>query len=149
MLGERESGTTRLEQAVEAYRAALTEQTRERVPLQWAATQHNLGVALEALGERESGTARLEQAVDACRAALTELTRERVPLQWGFSTGGLGVVKMIIAERSGNAPLSKAALSQIEVALASAREGGHASLTEYLGAQLPKARAPVERLSKP
>ena len=35
-LGERESGTARLEEAVAAYRAALEEQTRERVPLDWA-----------------------------------------------------------------------------------------------------------------
>jgi hypothetical protein len=33
-LGERESGTARLEEAVAAYRAALEEGTRERVPLQ-------------------------------------------------------------------------------------------------------------------
>jgi Tetratricopeptide repeat len=32
-LGERESGTARLEEAVAAYRAALEENTRERVPL--------------------------------------------------------------------------------------------------------------------
>ena len=35
-LGERESGNSRLEEAVAAYRAALTERTRERVPLDWA-----------------------------------------------------------------------------------------------------------------
>ena len=34
MLGERESGTARLEEAVVAYRAPLLEWTRERVPLQ-------------------------------------------------------------------------------------------------------------------
>src|SRR5207245_2481819 len=79
-LGERESGTARLEQAVEAYRAALQEYTRERVPLDWAMTQTNLGTALWRLGQRESGTARLEQAVEAYRAALQERTRERVPL---------------------------------------------------------------------
>ena len=38
-LGERESGTARLEEAVAAYRAALTEWTRGRVPLYWARTQ--------------------------------------------------------------------------------------------------------------
>ena len=63
-LGERESGTARLEQAVTAYRNALQERTRERMPLDWAMTQNNLGTALETLGERESGTARLEEAVD-------------------------------------------------------------------------------------
>jgi tetratricopeptide (TPR) repeat protein len=68
-LGERESGTARLEEAVAAYRAALEERTRERVPLDWAMTQNNLGIALWALGARESGTARLEEAIgcwDAC-----------------------------------------------------------------------------------
>ena len=56
--------------------------TRERVPLDWATTQNNLGIALWSLGERESGTARLEEAVAAYRAALEERTRERVPLDW-------------------------------------------------------------------
>ena len=67
-LGERESGTARLEEAVAAFRAALKEWTRERVPLDWATTQNDLGIALWRLGERESGTARLEEAVAAYRA---------------------------------------------------------------------------------
>ncbi|MGH6852762.1 MAG: tetratricopeptide repeat protein, partial [Methylocella sp.] len=58
-LGERESGTARLEEAVAAFREALQKGTRECVPLQWAGTQMNLGLALTRLGERESGTARL------------------------------------------------------------------------------------------
>ena len=77
-MGERESGRGRLEEAVTAYREALKEYTRERVPLQWAMTQNNLGNALATLGERESGTARLEQAATAYREALKEYTRERV-----------------------------------------------------------------------
>ena len=89
-LGERESGTERLEQAVVAYRAALEERTRERVPLGWAATQNNLGNALQTLGERESSTERLEQAVVAYRAALEERTRERVPLDWAMTQNNLG-----------------------------------------------------------
>jgi hypothetical protein len=39
----RESGTIRLEEAVVAYREALKEITRERVPLDWATIQNNLG----------------------------------------------------------------------------------------------------------
>ena len=73
-LGGRESDTERLEQAVVAYRAALEEYTRERAPLQWAATQNNLGAALQTLGGRESDMERLEQAVVAYRAALEERT---------------------------------------------------------------------------
>ncbi len=66
-LGERESGTGRLEEAVAAYREALKENTRERAPFDWASTQTSLGNALLSLGERESGTALLEDAVAAYR----------------------------------------------------------------------------------
>src|SRR5439155_14538102 len=82
VLGEREAGTAKLEQAVATYREALKEFTRERVPLDWAMTQNNLGNALRSLGERESGTAKLDEAVAAYREALKERTRERVPLDW-------------------------------------------------------------------
>ena len=98
-LGERESGTARLQEAVAAYRAALEEWTRERVPLDWAGAQSNLGSALMRLGERESGTARLEQAVVAFRAALEELTRERAPLQWAMTQNNLGLTLTTLGER--------------------------------------------------
>jgi hypothetical protein len=56
-LGQRESGTARLEQAVDAYRAALQERTRERVPLAWVMTQNNLAGAQALLNERLGGVA--------------------------------------------------------------------------------------------
>lgn len=62
--------TARLEEAIVAYRAALEEFTRARVPLDWATTQSNFGLALEALGEREAVAARLEEAAEAYQAAL-------------------------------------------------------------------------------
>ena len=89
-LGQRESGTAHLEEAVVAFREALQERTRARVPLDWAMTQLNLGNALLKLGERESGTARLEEAVTAYREALQENTRTRVPLQWAMTQNNLG-----------------------------------------------------------
>ncbi len=108
-LGARESGTARLEEAVAAFRAALQEFTRARVPLQWAMTQNNLGTALRTLGERESGTARLEEAVAAFRAALEERTRDRVPLQWAMTQNNLGVALATLGEReSGTARLEEA-----------------------------------------
>jgi len=91
---------------VEACRAALTETTRERVPLQWARTQNNLGVVLQSLGERESGMVRLEEAVGAYRAALTEWTRERQPLEWATTQNNLGIALETLGEReSGTARL--------------------------------------------
>src|SRR5208283_4908972 len=76
-------------ETVAAYRAALEEMTRERVPLQWAMTQNNLGNARAMLGQRESGTAWLEEAVAAFHAALKERTRERVPLDWAATQNSL------------------------------------------------------------
>jgi hypothetical protein len=38
-LGQRESGTARLDESVAAFRDALQENTRERVPLEWAKTR--------------------------------------------------------------------------------------------------------------
>jgi hypothetical protein len=62
------------------YRDALKERTRERVPLDWATTQNNLGAALATLGERDNGTARLEEAVAAYRDALKDKdARARAP----------------------------------------------------------------------
>ena len=103
------SGTARLQEAVAAYRTALEEWTRERVPLQWAKTQNNLGNALRALGERESGTARLQEAVAAYESALEEWTRERVPLQWAMTQNNLGTALQALGQReSGTERLQEA-----------------------------------------
>jgi hypothetical protein len=47
--------------------------TRERVPLQWAAMQTNLGNALATLGERTHDRAKLEEARRAVNAAFDVL----------------------------------------------------------------------------
>src|SRR5436309_3332330 len=83
-------GPARLDEAVEAFGEALGEGTGERVRLEWAATQSNLGNARATLGWRESGTERLGEAVATYREALKEWTRERVPLQWAMTQNNLG-----------------------------------------------------------
>ncbi|MBZ9814753.1 tetratricopeptide repeat protein [Mesorhizobium sp. CA7] len=109
-LGKREAGTERLQEAAAAYRAALKEGTRDRLPLDWAATQSNLGNALSALGERESGTERLEQAVVAFRAALEEQTRKRAPLDWARTQSNLDATLLTLGWReTGTARLNEAA----------------------------------------
>ena len=72
-------------EAVEAHGAALQELTRDRVPLEWAMTQNNLGLVLASLGGRERDTTLLEEAVAAFRGALEERPRERVPLDWALT----------------------------------------------------------------
>ena len=99
MLGARESGTDKLEEAVSAFREALKERTRERAPLEWATTQMSLGTALARLGERDNGTGRLEEAIAAYREALKEEIRERVPLDWAKTQNNLGNTLARLGER--------------------------------------------------
>jgi hypothetical protein len=46
---------------IQTYRTALSLASRTDRPLDWAATQNDLGAALASLGERESSTERLEE----------------------------------------------------------------------------------------
>src|SRR3954447_16145271 len=63
--GDEFGDNTALRSAIERQRQILALRPRERVPLDWATTQNNLGLALWTLGARESGTDRLEEAVAA------------------------------------------------------------------------------------
>jgi hypothetical protein len=109
--------------AVAAYREALKEDTRERVPLDWAAAQMDLGSALANLGARESGTARLEEAVSAYRAALTVYSRERVPLNWANGQRGLGSALLDLGGReSGTGRLERAVAAYREALNEQTRE---------------------------
>jgi tetratricopeptide (TPR) repeat protein/pimeloyl-ACP methyl ester carboxylesterase len=109
-LGERENRLVRLDEAVNVYRAALQQCTRERVPLKWALVQNNLGATLQMLGERENGTERFEESVEASRAALQERTREYTPLDWAITQNNLGNSLRSIGDRgNGTAQLEEAA----------------------------------------
>ena len=68
-LGQRESGTARLEQAVSAYRAALEERTRERVPLDWAMDLGNQGVAMKSIAERTNDAVLAKKAFEQINTA--------------------------------------------------------------------------------
>ncbi len=116
-LAERESGAARLEEAIAAYRAALEELTRERVPLDWAAMQNNLGYALAKLGERENSTARLEEAVAVTRSALQQVTRERDSVLWARAQDSLAYALAALGERERGTVRLKEAIAAFSEAL--------------------------------
>jgi tetratricopeptide (TPR) repeat protein len=116
-LGDRESDPRRLNEAVIAYRSALAEHTRERVPLAWAAIQRNLGAALRSLGERQGDPARLQEAVAACRAALEVTAREDVPLEWARTQIDLGVVLAALGHGEGGTLRLQDAVAAFRAAL--------------------------------
>jgi tetratricopeptide (TPR) repeat protein len=101
--------------AIERRKRLVELMPRERVPLDWARTQRNLGVALSSLGERESGVAKLQEAVTAYREALKEHTREPLPLDWAMTQNNLAVTLTRLGEREG-------ATAKLEEAVAAFRE---------------------------
>jgi len=125
-IGEQRGDSNALNRAIAAYRSALKEYTREKAPLQWAATQNNLGNGLASLGEREIGTERLEAAVASFREALKEYTREKVPLQWAGTQNNLGNVLSVLGERENNT-------EHLETAVAAYRE----ALKEWTRKKVP------------
>ena len=54
--GPRGGGVALLAEAAAAYRAALEVRTRAAHPVDWAMTQENLGLVLEAMGDRGTTT---------------------------------------------------------------------------------------------
>ena len=117
ILGGRENGPKRLEEAVKAQREALDEWTRDRVPLQWATVQNNLGTALRALGERESGTALLEEAVKVYHSVLDVRTQDSDPLEWAMTQNNLGNTLKLIGDRESGTKRLEEAVTAYRAAL--------------------------------
>lgn len=97
-LGEREVGTERLEEALLAYRAVLTE--RAELSQEFTTLQIGLGNALYRLGQRQEGSSRLEEAVDVYREALNRLSPEREPHDWAVTQANLGNALSALGERN-------------------------------------------------
>ena len=108
-LGIQKGDNEALGKATTLLREVTVSLGRERLPLQWAMTQNNLGAALAALGGRERSTGRLEEAIGIYRSVLEKLTRRRVPLDWAATQNNLGKAFASLGEReSGTASLQRA-----------------------------------------
>ena len=173
ILGERESGTDRLEQAVAAYTEALKERTRDRVPFAWATTQQNLGNVFQAFGQhhldRQLEITWLQKAVTAYRASLEERTQDRLPQEWAMTQQNLAnalqnlafreksadqypeIIKIydaLIKVRTREANPMKWALTQCNRGIALARWGAHEAGTSLLQEASAAFNAALEVLSK-
>jgi tetratricopeptide (TPR) repeat protein len=124
--GDERGNNAALQQSIQTWHLVLQQHPRDRVPLDWAGTQNNLGLALARLGERESDPAHLTEGVAAYRAALEELTRDRVPLNWAGTQNNLGIALSTLGERdSDTAHLTEAVAAY------------HAALEEYTRDRVP------------
>jgi tetratricopeptide (TPR) repeat protein len=74
------------------------------LPQEWAATQNNLGIALQDQGTRtggEEGRQLLAQGMTAYRAALEVYTREQLPQDWARTQNNLGIALQDQGTRTG------------------------------------------------
>ena len=130
--GDKLGDNAALVRSIETYRnEVLPAAPRESVPLDWAATQNDLGNALWTLGGREGDTAHLEEAVAAYQLALEEQTRDRVPLDWARSSLNLSDVLLLLAVAVGEADQLDTASMLAQEARAEALQGGHQPLVDY------------------
>ena len=107
--------------------------TRAELPQDWAATQNNLGTALQEQGLRtdgEAGRALLEQAVSAYRAALEVRTRAELPQDWAMTQNNLGIA----LQEQGTRTDGEAGRALLEQAVSAYR----AALEVYTRAELPQ-----------
>jgi tetratricopeptide (TPR) repeat protein len=98
--------------------------SREQLPQGWAATQMNLGNALDDLAGRSEGpqaAAYLAQSVAAYRSALQVYTREQLPQDWAATQDSLGIALDDLAGRS-EGPQAAAYLEESVAAFRSALE---------------------------
>lgn len=124
LIGERESITHNLDQAVAAHQAALKVLTRGLAPRAWAKAQNNLGIALTALGKREGSAKRLRSAAVAFRSALEEHTQDHFPVDWAMIRNNLGKALQEIGEReSATAPIEEAVAAHRDAAEVYFRHG--------------------------
>ena len=100
-LGERESGTARLEEAVAAYREALQERTRARVPLDWAMTQENLALVHIAFFNKDRQPRHLDAALEAVDGALEEFRKANAAF---YIEGAERVRENIVAAKAASTP---------------------------------------------
>jgi tetratricopeptide (TPR) repeat protein len=124
----------------------LKERTRERVPLDWATTQNNLGNAFQTLGLRENGIEKLEEAVEAYREALKEMTRERVSLQWAGTQNNLGNALKALGERENNQEYLKDALKAISSAWNVYKDGKMFQYSDDFERRINEIKESIEKM---
>jgi len=84
--------------AIARYRALLGRRPRERVPLDWAMTQNNLGNALWTLGERSEDAFELEEARNAIETAFEVFMQDGQTHYRAYFEQRLGEVERKIAD---------------------------------------------------
>jgi tetratricopeptide (TPR) repeat protein len=87
-----------LKRAIAAFEAALEHYTPQASPLNYAATQNNLGVAYGDLAQIEARVDNLRRAIAAFEAALEHYTPQASPLDYAVTQRNLGIIQKDIGD---------------------------------------------------
>jgi DNA-binding SARP family transcriptional activator len=109
--------------AVEFYRRNLEVRTQSAYPVDWAATQYALGIALARQAERTAapgGEKLFGEAAAAHRAALEVYRRAEHPEDWAKTQSNLGLALVVLATRGGYGAPQAALLAEAVLAFRAA-----------------------------
>lgn len=121
-------GTVELYQvAVQTYRAALEQLSRDDSPIDWALTQKHLGASLQAIAERNNNEETLIQAAAALEAAIETFRPDIFPIQWASTQNRLGLVLYKLDLKTGDADTLKRSLKAFQSALPVFNRADHPS----------------------
>ena len=93
-----EKGCALLGEAVDAYKNALLERTREDNPIDWAQTQGNLGNAYLSIGKLKDDKEFMWKGVGCLKDTLLVYTQENSPIEWARTQNNLGCAFQIIGQ---------------------------------------------------
>lgn len=110
IIGQRRMGTRYLEDAIDAFRAALDLMDPGSAPVAWAAVQNGLGNALGALGQRQADDELLNRAVEAFEQALALRSEEQTPGDWASTMNNLAAVLQSIGRKRKDPKILKRAV---------------------------------------
>ncbi|NKB60633.1 MAG: tetratricopeptide repeat protein [Gammaproteobacteria bacterium] len=110
ILGQRQSGTRNLENAILTLRESLQVRDRRTAPLLWGEAQNSLGTALGILGHRQRDEQMLTQCITAFESALEVRTRETSPHEWATTKNNLAAVLQSIGQKDKNTQMLKRAV---------------------------------------
>ena len=118
LLGNRQGDLDLLDQAANAFSAALTVWTFTSEPTGWIVAKSNLASLLNVLGTYDTGTERLAQAVQDYRDILAVQRKEDDPFDWAMSQSNFGNALAVLGERTGDSGLLNEAIAAFDKALA-------------------------------
>lgn len=91
------------------FNNALLAQKREKKPKDWAITQNNFGVSLQAFGTLQDDVQMLAESIECYQGALEETPQEKNPVGWLMILSNLAAAEKTMAIKTKDSKLAEKA----------------------------------------